>query len=105
TISKLNYINVPVLGQYMFADGFRLQTGPQVGILTTAKTQNGDLEVDYDNAYKNLDFGWSFGASYITHSGLGFDGRYNLGITDIGKNNSDLKNRVWQLGLFYQFSH
>ena len=33
---RLNYINVPVL-QYMFGDGFRLQTGPQLGILTNAK--------------------------------------------------------------------
>src|ERR671938_526606 len=33
---RLNYMNVPVLAQYMFGDGFRLQTGPQLGILTTS---------------------------------------------------------------------
>ena len=100
---KLNYINVPVLAQYMFADGFRLQTGPQLGILTTSEWKNGNTETDVDNL-SNADFSWSFGASYVGHSGLGVDARYNLGLTDVSKSNTtDLQNRVWQLGLFYQF--
>src|SRR5690349_9524717 len=28
---RLTYINVPVLAQYMVSDGFRLETGPQIG--------------------------------------------------------------------------
>jgi len=100
-----NYINVPVLGQYMFGDGFRVQTGPQIGFLTSAKNKNNDVEIDIDNSVKSVDFDWAFGLSYITHHGIGIDGRYNLGLTDISKNNSDVKNRVWQIGLFYQFHH
>jgi hypothetical protein len=103
---KANYINVPVLGQYMFANGFRLQTGPQLGILTSVETKTGDAEQDSDDSYKKTDFGWSFGAGYLTKSGLGVDARYNLGISDISKTEAnDLKNRVWQFGLFYQFKH
>jgi len=102
---KLNYINVPVLAQFMFGDGFRLQTGPQLGILTTSKFKSGDTKVDVDG-YRTADLAWSFGASYIGHMGLGIDARYNLGLTDVTKSSStDLKNRVWQLGLFYQFKH
>lgn len=102
---KLNYINVPVLAQYMFADGFRLQTGPQLGILTTSHYKAGNSESDIDNL-SNVDVAWSFGASYVGHSGLGIDARYNLGLTDVSKSNTtDLKNRVWQVGLFYQFMH
>ena len=37
---KLNYINVPVMVQYMFKNGFRLQAGPQVGIMV-----NGELSL------------------------------------------------------------
>jgi hypothetical protein len=105
TETKVNYINIPVLAQYMFADGFRLQTGPQLGILTSAKNKTNNVEVDVEDAVKKTDIAWSFGLSYITHMGFGFDGRYNLGLTDISKNNTDLKNRVWQLGVFYQFHH
>jgi hypothetical protein len=104
--SKLNYINVPVLGQFMFGDGFRVQTGPQLGILVSAENKLNDVETDNDNYYKSTDFGWSFGAGYLSKTGLGVDARYNLGISDISKTEvTDLKNRVWQIGLFYQFRH
>jgi len=36
---NLNYVNVPVLFQYMFDNGFRLQAGPQVGFLVSAKIE------------------------------------------------------------------
>ncbi|WP_205514089.1 porin family protein [Longitalea arenae] len=102
---KLNYINVPVLAQYMFGNGFRLQTGPQLGILTTSEWDRGDIETDVDNL-SNADFSWSFGAGYLGRNGLGVDARYNLGLTDVTKSNTtDWQNRVWQIGLFYQFRH
>lgn len=103
---KLNYINVPVLAQYMVNDGFRLQTGPQVGFLISAKNKVGDVEVDVDDLFSSVDFSWVFGAGYIFSSGVGIDARYNLGLNDIREdNNVEVKNRVFQAGLFYQFKH
>ena len=103
--STINYINIPVLAQYMFGDGFRVQTGPQLGFLTSAKSKIGGVTVNSKSSIQSTDFSWSFGAGYITKQHYGVDARYNLGISDISKNNSGLKNRVWQIGLFYQFSH
>lgn len=100
---KVNYINVPVLGQFMFNNGLRLQTGPQVGFLVNGESENGDTETDFEKSLKKTDLSWSFGTSYLMRSGLGIDARYNLGLRDISKINSDLKNRSWQVGLFYQF--
>jgi len=103
---KLNYINVPVLAQYMVGNGFRLQTGPQIGFLTTAKTKVNDDETDVKDSFKGTDFSWAFGASYVSTAGFGVDARYNLGLSDISENGgSKVKNRVVQLGLFYQFMH
>ena len=103
---KANYVNIPVLAQYMFANGFRLQTGPQLGILAGSEVKSGNSETDLDDVFKTTDFSWSFGTSYLTRSGLGVDARYNLGLSNIDKSESrELKNRVWQLGLFYQFRH
>jgi hypothetical protein len=45
-ISKLNYVNLPVLVQYIFNNGFRLETGPQVGLLASTKTDVGNRETD-----------------------------------------------------------
>ncbi len=104
--NKLNYINVPVLAQYMFSNGLRIQTGPQVSFLTSAKFKPdaSDTEIDIENSLDNADFAWSFGAGYLLPVGLGLDARYNLGINNVRNNNStELHNRVWQIGLFYQF--
>lgn len=101
---NLSYVNVPVMLQYMFKNGFRLQTGPQVGFLVNAETEVNDEEIDSMDDLKKTDFSWSFGLGYLTSSNLGFDARYNHGITnifDVGTNSG--KNRVFQVGLFYQF--
>jgi hypothetical protein len=103
---KLDYFNVPVLLQYMVSDGFRIETGPQVGFLVSAKEKAGDNEADIKDLFKGIDFSWDFGLGYVFSSGLGIDARYNLGLSDIADNpNIDIKakNRVFQVGLFYQF--
>jgi hypothetical protein len=102
--TKLHYVNLPVLLQFMTGSGFRLQTGPQVGALISAKSKVNDTETDVDDSYKTPDFSWSFGASYVSMKGLGFDARYNLGISNINDvPGNKYKNRVFQVGLFYQF--
>jgi len=101
---NLGYLNLPVLVQFMISDGFRLQTGPQVGFLLGAERKLGDVEIDVSDDYNTVDWAWSFGASYIFASGFGLDARYNLGLCDIHEDNDlKAKNRVFQAGLFYQF--
>jgi hypothetical protein len=104
--TNLSYINLPVLLQYMAGTGFRLQTGPQLGLLVNAETKINDVEMDVKDSYKTPDVSWAFGASYLTNAGVGFDARYNLGLSNIyDVGNAEVRNRVWQLGLFYQFMH
>jgi outer membrane protein with beta-barrel domain len=102
---KLAYLNLPVLFQYMAGDGFRLHTGPQLGVLLKAKEKIGDAEYTVTNSFDNIDFGWEFGASYqFPGSGVGLDARYTLGLTDVTESsNSNAQNRVFAFGLFYQF--
>ena len=104
---KLNYINVPLLAQYMTLNGFRFETGPQLGFLTSAKTEEGDSETDVKDQIKSFNFSWAFGAGYLFPggSGLGIDLRYNLGLSNVSENNGvNAKGRVFQAGLFYQFN-
>ena len=102
--TKLHYVNVPILLQFMTGSGFRLQTGPQVGVLVSAKSKVNDTETDADDSYKTPDFSWSFGASYVTMKGLGFDARYNHGISNIlDAPGNKYRNKVFQFGVFYQF--
>jgi hypothetical protein len=104
---SLNYINIPLQLQYMFANGFRLQTGPQVGFLAGVKDKIGNNETGYFTSqdFKTVDFSWSAGLSYLSTSGLGVDGRYNFGISDINNTGgNEIKNNVFQLGLFYMLN-
>ena len=104
--TNLSYINLPVLAQYMTGSGFRLQTGPQLGLMVDAESGVNGSEINVDENYDMLDISWTFGASYLTNTGLGFDARYNLGLSNINDlGSAQVKNRVWQLGVFYQFMH
>ncbi len=100
------YIQVPVLLQYMILDGLRLQAGPQVGFLVSAKSKTGDLKTDVRNDLNAVDFGLATGASYLVpNTGFGFDARFNLGLSDINKTgNVKSTNRGFQLGVFYLFN-
>jgi hypothetical protein len=104
---NLDYINVPVLFQYMFDNGFRIQAGPQVGFLVSAKSKLNNNTTDNKDNLKPIDFGLSIGASYVVPStGFGIDARYNLGLTNINKD-SAVKSTIrgLQLGVFYIFGH
>lgn len=101
--TKLGYINVPVLVQYMFDNGFRIQAGPQVGFLVNAKSELNNTTVDIKDQLKTVDFGIGAGLSYVhPASGLGIDARYNFGLSNINDNGSvKSNNRGAQIGLFY----
>lgn len=102
---KLGYINVPVLFQYMTGTGFRFATGPQLGVMVSAKTKADDGEaVNVKKEFNTFDVAWALGASYVTDRGFGVDARYNIGLMDAADGSGTLKNRVWQFGLFYQFN-
>lgn len=103
---SLNYINIPLQLQYNFHNGFRLQSGPQIGFLASVidkvdGAETGDITSD---DFKSTDFSWTFGLGYLGSSGFGIDGRYNLGISDINDfGTAKVKNTVFQLGVFYLF--
>lgn len=102
----LNYINVPLLLQYNFDNGFRLQGGPQVGFLIEAKDKVNNAEYDVKNGYNTVDFSIPLGFSYLGYSGFGVDARYNIGVTNVVKNSPvTYRNSVLQLGVFYLFDH
>lgn len=104
---KLGYINVPVMFQYMFDNGFRLQAGPQVGFLINAETETNGASTDIKNNLKTVDFGLGAGVGYVhTPSGFGVDARYNLGLSNINESDAvKSTNRGFQVGVFYLFKH
>jgi hypothetical protein len=104
---NLDYINIPLLLQYMFDNGFRIQAGPQVGFLINAKSKTNGNSTDIKNNLKKVDFGLGAGVGYVhPPTGFGVDARYNLGLSNLNDNSSVKSyNRGFQLGVFYLFKH
>ncbi len=104
---NLSYISVPVLGKYS-KDGLEIVVGPQISFLVAAKDKGTNISNDEKSQFKTTEVAGVIGAGYTTVSGFGFDARYQLGLTDILKNNSTgykLKNNNFQFGIHYQLHH
>lgn len=104
---NLGYLNMPLLIQYMFDNGFRLEAGPQIGFLLAAKSKTGNVEIDIKNNLKKVDFSIGAGLGYVhPATGFGVDARYNIGVSNINDNiNPKSYNRGLQIGVFYLFNH
>jgi opacity protein-like surface antigen len=95
--ADLNFVRIPVMAKYYVAEGFNIQAGPQFGFVA------GGGEVK--EATKSFDLGLGFGAAYELSSGLFFDARYNLGMSNISDiDGVDAKTSSFQLGLGYRFN-
>lgn len=105
---NLSYINVPFLLQYNFANGFRLQGGPQVGFLVGVSDKINDVEQNRLSTtnFKSVEVALPLGLSYLGYSGFGVDTRFNLGLSNIRKATPPTaRNNVFQVGAFYLFDH
>lgn len=103
--TKLNfsYINVPVMFQYHTASGFYAETGPQLGILASAKVKEDGESEDIKDELKSIDFAWGLGVGYQFAQGFGVNGRYNFGLSNLPEEDGKFRNGVFQVGVFYVF--
>lgn len=90
--TKLDYVLIPVLAKFPIASGLSVEAGPQLGFLVSAKYKDNESNETVKDLYKTMDFGLDAGLEYELNSGVFFQGRYNLGLTDI--NNTDDNRRI-----------
>lgn len=106
---NLSYVNVPVLLKYK-TQGLSLVAGPQIGLLVSAKEDDGSNNTDVKDEFKSTDFGILIGAGYTTLSGFGFDARYQFGVSNIADDvdpniDATVKNNGFTFGVHYIFNH
>jgi len=99
-ISKVNYLNIPLMLKFYPKNGLSLQAGPQIGFPLSATekllstTVNGEDaseflddeafdESDAIDQYNAIDFGLNLGLGYQLELGLFFDLRYNIGLSNM----------------------
>ena len=98
-----DYINAPVMLQYLLSKTISVETGPQIGTLLSANIKSShEVPFDLRDQLKRFDFSWNFGGSYISKLGLGIGFRYTIGLNNINKSFDYIyKNRVWLFDVLY----
>ncbi|MBW1298382.1 porin family protein [Aquimarina litoralis] len=103
---SLNYMALPILAKFYMTPKFSLETGPQFSLLTTVGNDDVEDNDPFFDSFRDLDVSWAFGASYKLESGLFFQLRYNLGLTNVndpGILDVTNRNSVAQLSVGYLF--
>lgn len=99
---KLDYLTIPLTANYYVWKGLALKAGLQPGLKLSAKIDGGKQEVDIKDDVKGLDLAIPVGLSYDFGSFV-IDARYNIGVTKAFED-SDIKNRAFQLTFGYKFT-
>jgi hypothetical protein len=85
--SKYDYLNLPILAKIYLSEKISIETGPQIGFLISAKEKTETDKITIENQ-NNIDFGLNIGLAYELNSGVFFQTRYNLGLSNVNQSNS-----------------
>lgn len=98
--TKLDYLNIPLTGNFYVAKGLALKTGLQFGILMSAKIEDADIK----DACEKLNLSIPLGISYEI-SNVVLDLRYNVGLNKTNKadNGNKARSDLFQITLGYKF--
>jgi hypothetical protein len=105
---SLDYINVPVLLKVNIAGGLSAEVGPQIGFLLSAKAKEEAMgvsaSVSIKDECKKFDVSAAIGLSYTFAEKFVASARYNLGLTNLPKDEEfKSKNSAIQISFGYKF--
>ena len=97
--TKLDYLNIPLTGNFYVVKGLALKTGVQFGFLMNGKVEDTDIK----DACEKLNLSIPIGVSYEI-SDFVIDFRYNLGLTKTNKedNGNKVRSDLIQITLGYK---
>ncbi len=103
---KFDYLNLPIYVKLypLKSHRFYAAIGIQPGLAVTRKRVPEDgKETDLSDYIESFDLSAPISIGYRSNMGLGFDFRYNVGITNVSKIEDELSNYVFQFGATYFF--
>jgi hypothetical protein len=105
---QLDYVTIPLLAKLYGTRNLSFFAGPQLGILLDAKTKSsGDPDTDVKDQIESIDYYGVLGAEYRFANGVFVSGRYNVGLSNVVKDetsNTEIKNRYFSFRVGYSFS-
>lgn len=106
-VVTINRLNIPLLFQYRTDMGAYFETGPQLGLLLSAKGKYTTGSYDFKPYTQTLLFSWCLGAGYqLTKAvpGLGINARYAPGLNEVSKGTvsaKTIRSTVFSITAFY----
>lgn len=106
-VVTINRLNIPLLFQYRTAVGAFFETGPQLGLLLSAKGKYSTGSYDFKPYTQSLLLSWCIGAGYqLTQyvPGLGINARFVPGLNEVSKGTvsaKTIKSNVFSITAFY----
>ena len=94
---KLGYISVPVMVRFNVNQLFSFHAGPQFGLLTSAKYDNGSSSEDLKDQVKGTDVSVAAGVGFDLPKKLNFAFRFVKGLSDINDTGSSVKQKNYNL--------
>ncbi len=99
-ITRLWYLNVPLVTRYEFGNGFFAEAGLQPGFLLSAKDKYGDYSYNYKEYVKTFDLGIPLGIGYEFPNSFGVGLRVTPGVTNINAGDyADYTDRNLVIGI------
>ena len=103
-LTRLNYLNFPVMANIYVVKGLSLKTGAQFGWLLNAKDRVDDVNIDIKDDCNGFSFAIPLGLAYEFDNFV-FDARYNFALSNvINKVNERKRSQLIQLTFGYKFS-
>lgn len=97
-------LNIPVLANFYLVKGLAVKAGFQPGFLLAANLKDEDGKTDVKDNMKTFDLSVPVGLSYTFNCGLMLDARYNIGVTNVSKDDAVKgRNSVWSLTAGWRF--
>ena len=110
SVTKLDYLILPIMAKYYVAQGFSVEAGPQLGLLLSAK-ESGDENLDLKENIKGTDIGLGMGVGYTFINNLVFGTRFVFGLSNLDETDGTFlgdgistKNMTIQLSMGYRFN-
>jgi hypothetical protein len=100
-VSKLGYIDIPIIAKIYIGDKFSFEVGPQFGFNISEKTEFNDSEIESET--NTLDTAIVGGFGYQFEQGLFIQARYGYGLSEVFEDDK-YKNSVISLSLGYKFN-
>ena len=105
-MTRLTYLNIPLVGRYSLPSGFYGEAGLQPGFLLAAKDKFEDQSYDYRDWIKSFDLSIPISVGYEFPNNIGVGVIFVPGVTDINKSEYDsgtIRNMVLGLRVSYTF--